>query len=139
MSVLAAKVSAHYRTEIVLYATIATAAVVFVCILLACSSFDFTSWMLYVVVIATAFSVVAMIVLVTMMITGSVMKPLLIVILIVGTVIEVVMMIIELQMILGGRSIELSEDDYALGAFMMYTSIMSLFLKLVQLIGFADD
>ncbi|CAH2058237.1 unnamed protein product, partial [Iphiclides podalirius] len=77
-------------------------------------TFDFTSWMLYVVVIGTAFSVIAMIVLLTMLVTGTVMKPLILVILIVGTLIEVIMLTIQLQTILGGRSVELSENDYAL-------------------------
>ncbi|CAG4968730.1 unnamed protein product [Parnassius apollo] len=101
--------------------------------------FDFTSWMLYVVVIATAFSVLAMIVLLTMLFTGTVMKPVIIVILIVGTLIEVITLTIELQTVIGGKSIELAEDDYALGAYMIYTSIITIFLKLVQLIGLIES
>lgn len=42
-------------------------------------------------------------------------------------------------MILGGRTVELSEDDYALGAFMLYTSIVDIFLKLVQILGICDS
>lgn len=45
----------------------------------------------------------------------------------------------ELQMVLGGKAVELGEDDYALGAYLLYTSIIDVFLKIVQLLGLADD
>lgn len=38
-------------------------------------------------------------------------------------------------MILGGKAVEISEYDYALGAFLLYTSIMQLFLNILQIIG----
>ncbi|CAK1589743.1 unnamed protein product [Parnassius mnemosyne] len=139
MSIIAAKVTSHYSTEIVLYAVITTTVVVLVCFFLAFSRFDFTSWMLYVVVIATAFSVLSMIVLMTMLFTGTVMKPVIIIILVIGTLIEVITLTIELQTVIGGKSVQLSEDDYALGAYMIYTSIITIFLKLVQLIGLIED
>ena len=44
----------------------------------------------------------------------------------------------ELQMVLGGKAIELGEDDYAIGAYFLYTSIVDLFLKFVQLIGMGN-
>ncbi|XP_047036680.1 uncharacterized protein LOC124642337 isoform X1 [Helicoverpa zea] len=91
MSVFAARVTCHYRTEIILYAVIATTTVVLVCVLLAFSSFDFTSYMLYIIAIVTAFSVLAIIVLVTLVLTGTFMKPVIIVVLSVGTFIQIVM------------------------------------------------
>ncbi|XP_026746292.1 uncharacterized protein LOC113507612 isoform X2 [Trichoplusia ni] len=139
MSVIAAKISSHYRTEIILYAVLATGAVVFVCILLACSKFDFTSWMLYVILIATGFSVVIMIVIITMMVTGTMMKPVLITILVIGTLIQIVMLTMNLQMVLGGRTIEICEEDYALASFLIYTSILDVFLKMMQIIGLANN
>lgn len=48
-------------------------------------------------------------------------------------------MVIDLQMILGGKSIELGEDDYALAAFMLYTSIVDIFIKMVQILGILDN
>lgn len=45
----------------------------------------------------------------------------------------------ELQLILGGKTVSLSEDDYALGAFMLYTSIVDIFLKFLQLLGITMD
>lgn len=49
------------------------------------------------------------------------------------------MLVMELQMILGGKAIELSEDDYALGAYLLYTCIIDIFLKYVQIMGFFDN
>ncbi|XP_013168714.1 PREDICTED: protein lifeguard 3-like isoform X2 [Papilio xuthus] len=139
MTILAAFITSHYRTEIVLYATIATAAVVFVCVILAFTSFDFTAWILYVIVISVALSVIIMIVVLMMLITGQTMKPVVLALLILATLVQCVMLTIELQSVLGGRSVELSEYDYALGAFMIYTSIISIFLKIVQILGILDD
>ncbi|XP_045540072.1 protein lifeguard 3 [Papilio machaon] len=139
MTILASFITSHYRTEIVLYATIATAAVVFVCVILAFTSFDFTAWILYVIVISVALSVITMIVVLMMLITGQTMKPVVLVLLILATLVQCVMLTIELQSVLGGRSVELSENDYALGAFMIYTSIISIFLKIVQILGILDD
>ncbi|XP_013138387.1 PREDICTED: protein lifeguard 3-like [Papilio polytes] len=139
MTILASFITSHYRTEIVLYATIATAAVVFVCVILAFTSFDFTAWILYVIVVSVALSVIIMIVVLMMLITGQTMKPVVLVLLIVATLVQAIMLTIELQSVLGGRSVELSENDYALGAFMIYTSIISIFLKIVQILGILDD
>ncbi|XP_068624010.1 protein lifeguard 2-like [Battus philenor] len=139
MSIIAAQITSRYKTEIILYATIVTAIVVFVCFVLAFSSFDFTSWMLYVIVISTALSAIFLIVIFLMLLTGTFMKPFVLVLLICATVMEVMMLTIELQTILGGRAVQLSEDDYALGAFMVYTSIISIFLKIVQILGLLDS
>ncbi|CAH1641810.1 unnamed protein product [Spodoptera littoralis] len=44
MSIIAAKVTSHYKTDVILYAFIATSAVTFICVVLAYSNFDFTSY-----------------------------------------------------------------------------------------------
>lgn len=49
------------------------------------------------------------------------------------------MLILQLQMVLGGKTLELSETDYAIAAFLIYTSILDIFLKLVQIIGFCQN
>ncbi|RVE46564.1 hypothetical protein evm_008799 [Chilo suppressalis] len=135
MSVITAFFTTRYKTTTVLYAVLATTVVVVVCMCLACSSFDFTRYLLYVVVIAAAFGAIAMIVMLGMLITGTYIKPLHLVILIIGTLLQVVILTIDLQAILGGRSVELGEDDYALGAYMLYTSIIDIFIKMLQMIG----
>ncbi|XP_075985867.1 protein lifeguard 3-like [Anticarsia gemmatalis] len=139
MSVIAAKISAHYETKIVVYAFFSTAAIVACCVGLACTSFDFTAWLLYVVVIGFAFFAISMVIFMGMMITGTYMKPVHLAILIVGTLIQTVMLVIELQMILGGKAVEIGESDYAMAAFMLYTSIMDIFIKMVQILGLLDD
>ncbi|CAD0205847.1 unnamed protein product [Chrysodeixis includens] len=139
MSLIAAKISVAYRTEILLYAVLATGAVVFVCVLLACSNFDFTSMMLYVILLATGFSVVVMIILLAMMVTGTMMKPVLMVILVIGTLVQVVLLTMNLQMVLGGKTVEICEEDYGLAAFLIYTSILDIFLKFVHIIGLANS
>ncbi|KAG6463090.1 hypothetical protein O3G_MSEX013663 [Manduca sexta] len=132
MSLICAFITVRYDTRIVFYAVVATGVVVFVCILLACSKFDFTQWMLYVIVISVAFCVIATIASLSLSLAH-------LIILLIGTIINVVFITIELQTILGGRAIELSEDDYALGAYLLYTSIMDVFLKMVQIMGIIDD
>ncbi|XP_028041774.1 uncharacterized protein LOC114251635 [Bombyx mandarina] len=139
MSTIVSFITVHYNTEILMYAMLATAVVVFVCILLACSNFDFTKWFIYVIVISTAFSVIVMIVGVTTLITNTHMKSLDLGLLIVGTLINVVILVLELQTILGGRSVELHEDDYAMGAFLLYISIVDIFLQFVQILGILGD
>ncbi|XP_059056325.1 uncharacterized protein LOC131850169 [Achroia grisella] len=139
MSVISSYFTVKYDTRLVLYAVLATVCTVIVCIMLACSSFDFTKWLLYVVVIGAAVSAVIMIVSITWLVSDTYYKPLHIVILLVGTVLNVIILVMELQTILGGRAVELSEDDYALGAFLLYTSIVDLFLKMLQLAGLFDS
>ncbi|XP_031767151.2 uncharacterized protein LOC113510539 [Galleria mellonella] len=138
MSVITAYFTVKYETRLVLYAILATVCTVIVCILLACSKFDFTKWILYVALIGVAVTAVSMMILISWLATGTYYKPLHIVILLVGTVLNVVVLVIELQTILGGRAVELSENDYALAAFMLYTSIVDLFIKMLQLAGLFD-
>ncbi|CAH0598307.1 unnamed protein product [Chrysodeixis includens] len=139
MSILTSYVTVRYRTDLVLMALLATTVTVMVCLCIACTSFDFTRFLLFVIVISVAVASVAMVVSIFMLVTHTHYKPLTLVILGVGTIVNVVVLVIELQMILGGRAVELSEDDYALGAFMLYTSIVDIFLKLVQILGISDS
>ncbi|OWR43323.1 XBX-6 isoform a [Danaus plexippus plexippus] len=139
MSNLVASITVRYKTQIVVMAVIATAVTVGLCILLACTKFDFTQWYIYIVVIAMVFGAVAMVCSIAMLLLDVRLKPLMLVLLIVGTLIQVIILIMELQMILGGRSIEIGEDDYALAAYMLYTSIVDIFIHLVQIMGMLDD
>ncbi|OWR43322.1 hypothetical protein KGM_208160 [Danaus plexippus plexippus] len=138
MSNLVAAVTVRYKTQIVIMAVIATAIIVALCVLLACTSFDFTQWYIYVVIIAMVFAGISIVCSITMLGMGMKIKPLQLVLLCVGTLLQAVILIMELQMILGGRSIEISEDDYALGAYMLYTSIIEIFLHMVQIMGILD-
>ncbi|XP_050356412.1 protein lifeguard 1-like [Nymphalis io] len=136
---LVGAITVRYRTHILIFALLATLVTVAVCILLACSSFDFTKWYLYVVVIAVVFVAISMMVSVAMLVMQIRYKPLQIVLLFVGAMINVVILVLELQMILGGRAIEISEDDYAFAAYLLYSSIVDIFLKMVQILGLFDE
>ncbi|XP_045506858.1 uncharacterized protein LOC123703033 [Colias croceus] len=139
MSILVAAITCRYRTNIVLYAVITTVVVVAVCVILACTSFDFTAWYLYVVAIVVAFAVVSTIISVTMLVMNIRYKPLHIGLLFAGAILNVIVLIMELQMILGGGRIEIGENDYTLAAYMLYTSIIDIFLKIVQIMGLMDE
>ncbi|XP_046972460.1 uncharacterized protein LOC124539206 [Vanessa cardui] len=139
MSNLVGAITCRYRTHILIFALLATVVTVIVCIFLACSSFDFTKWYLYVVAIAVAFATIAMMLSIAMLVMGIRYKPVEIVLLFVGGIINVVVLIMELQAILGGRSIEMSEDDYALAAYLLYSAIVDIFLKIVQIMGLFDE
>lgn len=47
--------------------------------------------------------------------------------------------LIDTQLILGGRNKELTLDDYVLGSTILYTDIISLFLKILQILGKKKD
>ncbi|XP_064074643.1 uncharacterized protein LOC113401860 [Vanessa tameamea] len=139
MSNLVGAITCRYRTHILIFALLATVVTVAVCILLASSNFDFTKWYLYVVAIAVAFVAISMMVSIAMLVMQIRYKPLQIVLLFVAGMINVVILIMELQMILGGRTIEMGEDDYALAAYLLYSSIVDIFLKIVQIMGLFDE
>ncbi|KAJ8708687.1 hypothetical protein PYW08_010069 [Mythimna loreyi] len=135
MSIISAYITAHYDTQVIVYALIATAVTVFACLLLAMTSFDFTAYILYVFVIGIAFMVLSVSVSVASVALGIRMPLVHLVLLFVATILNVIVLIMELQMILGGKAVQLSEDEYPLGAYMLYTSIVDLFLKMVQILG----
>ncbi|CAB3237957.1 unnamed protein product [Arctia plantaginis] len=139
MCLLAAMVTCRYDTIIVFYAFLATSAIVLVCAALACTPFDFTSCWLYFIVILVGFSVVAMTVSIGMMVTGTYLKTVHLAILCIAVLLQSVGLVMNLQMILGGKSIEIEEDDYLMAAFILYTSIVRMFLNLVQILGLLDQ
>ncbi|CAB3226025.1 unnamed protein product [Arctia plantaginis] len=134
-----AMVTCRYDTIIVFYAFLATSAIVLVCAALACTPFDFTSCWLYFIVILVGFSVVAMTVSIGMMVTGTYLKTVHLAILCIAVLLQSVGLVMNLQMILGGKSIEMEEDDYLMAAFILYTSIVRMFLNLVQILGLLDQ
>lgn len=50
-----------------------------------------------------------------------------------------VYLMVDTQMILGGKNKELSLDDYVLGSVILYADIISLFLKILQILGKKKD
>ncbi|KAJ8708686.1 hypothetical protein PYW08_010068 [Mythimna loreyi] len=139
MSVITSYITASYKTIIIFYALIATAVTVLVCLGLAMTSFDFTQYSIYLMVIGVAFAVLSPLIFMTSVILGFRYQTVQLVILFIGTLINSIVLIMELQMIIGGRFVSLNENDYAYGAFMLYTSIIDMFLKLLQIIGMVLD
>jgi FtsH-binding integral membrane protein len=50
-----------------------------------------------------------------------------------------VYILIDTQLILGGKNKELTMDDYILGSVILYTDIISLFIKILQILGKKKD
>ncbi|XP_061705464.1 uncharacterized protein LOC133516492 isoform X2 [Cydia pomonella] len=138
-SLFCACYTARYRTHIVVIALLATLGVVAVCVALACTNFDFTKCIIYVIVISVALSILILIVVVMMLVFNVYSKPVMLALIFILTLVNVVMFIIELQMVLGGKSVELGEEDYALGAYLLYTSIVQLFINILLMAGMGDS
>lgn len=47
-------------------------------------------------------------------------------------------LIIDTQLILGGKTLELTVDEWALGAMLLYIDIVQIFLYILQLLGNKD-
>ncbi|XP_052740933.1 protein lifeguard 1-like [Bicyclus anynana] len=138
MSNVVAVFTSIIKTHIIMYALLATSITVAVCLMLALSSFDFTAWYLYLVVIMCVFAALSLMLLIGSAFFGIRFKLMHTIMLYVGTLIQVVLLIMELQMILGGRSIEMGEDEYVLAAYCLYTSIINLFLHFVKILADLD-
>lgn len=139
MSIIAGYIAVKVRPILILYALIATVITVFICVLIACSSFDFTKFYIYIIVAFAVVSVLGTIIVLGMVIANVYIKPLHIGILILGTLFGSIVLIMQLQMVIGGKTIELNEDDYALASFMIYTSILDIFIRFLMLLNLFDS
>lgn len=52
-----------------------------------------------------------------------------------GTMLFGIYLIIDTQLIIGGKRLELSLDDYVIGALILYMDIIQIFLYLLQMMG----
>lgn len=52
-----------------------------------------------------------------------------------GVIIYSIYLVIDTQLIMGGKRYQIELDDYILGAIILYTDVVMLFLYLLQLIG----
>ncbi len=52
-----------------------------------------------------------------------------------GVIVFGIYLVIDTQMIVGGRRLELSMDDYVVGALILYIDIIQIFLYLLQLLS----
>lgn len=56
----------------------------------------------------------------------------------IGVILFGIYLIIDTQMILGGRTIELAVDEYALAAMLLYIDVIQIFLYILQLLSNKD-
>ena len=52
-----------------------------------------------------------------------------------GVIVFGIYLVIDTQLIIGGRRLELSMDDYVVGALILYIDIIQIFLYLLQLLS----
>ncbi|KAF7493351.1 Protein lifeguard 1 [Sarcoptes scabiei] len=92
------------------------------------TSFDFTKliWIMFMILIAFTLASIAM-----FFIRNRIAEMIYCTI---GVIIFVIYLAIDTQLIVGGRSIELSEEEYILGAIKIYTDIIEIFIYLLHLI-----
>lgn len=133
LSVLCSNVTTGFLTvvaksSVVIYGLIATIVTVIVCIFLAYSTFDFTKFWIYYIVASVVVFVLVCVVLISMVITDTTMRPLTVVLLFIVSVLIVISFIMELQMIIGGKKVEFDESDYVIGAYCVYKSVIDLFI-----------
>lgn len=62
-------------------------------------------------------------------------KPIVIVICVLSIVVYGFYLVFDTQLIIGGKRYELSMDDYVIGALMIYTDIIVLFMRILEIIG----
>ncbi|XP_037300503.1 uncharacterized protein LOC115452137 [Manduca sexta] len=130
-SAILSQITSQWSTYNIYYGVIASTIVVFVCLLLAYTDFNLSSWILHVIVIGSTFVAIAVIALVVFQVTHTCIEHTSLTNLVIGTLIHVEMLIIHLQLILSGESLKLNETDYSLGAFLLYISIIIIPLKIV--------
>ncbi|XP_063834253.1 protein lifeguard 2-like isoform X1 [Ostrinia nubilalis] len=138
LSVIIATVSALCDSSVLLCTILAVAVTVLIAVFLTFTKTDFSSPFMYAVMLVTAFFAVILIA-VILIATKTYVNPLWLLGVIIATFIQVTMLTMQLQTILGGRTIELKEDDYAIASFMLYASVIDVFLKMLQIADVTRD
>ncbi|XP_028170032.1 protein lifeguard 2-like [Ostrinia furnacalis] len=138
LSVIIATVSALCDSSVLLCTILAVAVTVLIAVFLTFTKTDFSSPFMYAVMLVTAFFAVILIA-VVLIATKTYVNPLWLLGVIIATFIQVTMLTMQLQTILGGRTIELKEDDYTIASFMLYASVIDVFLKMLQIADVTRD
>ncbi|CAG9137504.1 unnamed protein product [Plutella xylostella] len=135
LTMVSAPIVCMYSLPAIMYAFIATACVVLVCVGLACTNVDFTKCIIVVVVASIALCMAGFALMIARFVLKQRLTVLNMILLACQVLVSSLALIIELQMILGGKSVELTTDEWAYAAYMLYTSVVNIFLKLLMLIG----
>lgn len=137
---VAAITSCRYDTKIVMFAFIATGVSCFLIAALARSaSFDMTNCGTTLCLLGLAHMLIGL-VMVGLVAAGVIHASIGSLILSIGgALLASLYLLYDLQLIMGGRKCELSPEEYILGAIMLYTDIIQIFIYLLEIINRADD
>lgn len=129
-----AAITSYYDTKAVLSAFIVTAAIVLGCAALAFSKIDVTKWYSALSMVTLAFIVVSLI---GVFLVGRNWTILLVSFF--GALIFSAWLVIDLQMIMGGKSLQLTPDDWVFASISIYLDIVQIFMFILQIIGAMQD
>ncbi|XP_072946517.1 uncharacterized protein [Epargyreus clarus] len=134
-------ISGQFNTLLVTLFYITSGIIVIAFIILTFLGFDFTNWFLYLIVLALAVPTAFVFALLSQnnsieQRTRDDQYPIpMLVLFFVGTVVNCLIMTIMLQILLSGKAVEMGDNDYALAAFFLYTSIFDIYFKILQLLS----
>lgn len=132
-AIVAAVTSCRYDTRVVLFAFVATGVSCFLIALFArTTSFDMTNCGTTLCLLGLAHLVIGTIMVLVLVPMGYASAASLI-LAISGALLASLYLIFDLQLIMGGRKCELSPEEYILGAIMLYTDIIQIFLYLLEI------
>lgn len=130
---VAAITSCRYDTTVVFSAFIATGLSCFLIALFAKSTkFDMTNCGTTLCLISLAQFVIGLLLIAILVPTGKA-ELASIIMSIVGAFVASLYLIFDLQLIMGGRKCELSPEEYILGAIMLYTDVIQIFIYLLEI------
>lgn len=136
---VAAITSCRYDTKIVMFAFIATGVSCFLIAAFARSTkFDMTNCGTTLCLLGLAHMLIGTIMVLILVPLGYANVASL-VLSIGGALLASLYLIFDLQLIMGGRKCELSPEEYILGAIMLYTDIIQIFIYLLEIFNRMDD
>ncbi|CAH2239691.1 jg12467 [Pararge aegeria aegeria] len=138
LSCLIAGFAALWEIQLhLMLAIIGLTVAIVICLLLALTPWDFTTWFLYLVVILFGSSAIIL-ALICYLFVGYTFIFAKLHYLLIATTIIFILLVTELRLLLSGRYIEILEDDHALAAWLLYASTFTFILKLVQTFDLVD-
>lgn len=136
---VAAITSCRYDTKIVMYAFVATGVSCFLIALFARSTkFDMTNCGTTLCLLGLAHMLIGT-VMVLILVPLGYAKIASLLLAISGALLASLYLIFDLQLIMGGRKCELSPEEYILGAVMLYTDIIQIFIYLLEIFNRMDS
>lgn len=136
---VAAITSCRYDTKIVMYAFVATGVSCFLIALFARSTkFDMTNCGTTLCLLGLAHMLIGTIMVLILVPLGYA-KIASLLLAISGALLASLYLIFDLQLIMGGRKCELSPEEYILGAIMLYTDIIQIFIYLLEIFNRMDS